>query len=122
MLFLDVDGLKGVNDSQGHAAGDAMLRAAADLLSTTFRHDDVVGRLGGDEFAVLLSEPADDESIVPPVERLQGALAGRTDGLSMSIGLAVASPGESLEQLLSRGDKDMYAGRSRRADAGRRTG
>jgi diguanylate cyclase (GGDEF)-like protein len=121
LLFLDVDGLKAVNDSRGHGAGDARLRAVADVLVSTFRRDDVLGRLGGDEFAVLLSDPAEADSLVPPLERLQDALAARTDGPSLSVGLAVASPGESLEQLLSRGDKDMYAGRSRRAAAGRRT-
>ena len=122
LLFLDVDGLKAVNDSRGHAAGDATLRAVADVLVSTFRKDDVIGRLGGDEFAVVLSDPADADSLVPPLERLQAVLAARSDGLSLSIGLAVAASGESLEQLLSRGDKDMYAGRTRRNAAGRRTG
>jgi diguanylate cyclase (GGDEF)-like protein len=122
LLFLDVDGLKAVNDSLGHDAGDALLRGAARTLQRTFRADDVIGRLGGDEFAVLLGNPSDLGAGLSPVERLQDALASRTDGLSLSVGLAVAAPGESLEQLLSRGDKDMYAGRTRRPTAGRRTG
>ncbi|MDX1571288.1 MAG: sensor domain-containing diguanylate cyclase [Xanthomonadales bacterium] len=55
LLFFDLDGLKPINDQYGHAAGDRVLRAFADVLRNTFRDVDVVGRLGGDEFVVFMS-------------------------------------------------------------------
>src|SRR5260370_3764385 len=53
VFFVDVDGLKHINDSFGHAEGDRALRRAAEALERTFRDSDVIARLGGDEFAVL---------------------------------------------------------------------
>lgn len=60
LMFLDLDGLKAINDQQGHAAGDAMLLALADLLRATFRTSDLLGRLGGDEFVVVAVDTDDD--------------------------------------------------------------
>ncbi len=56
LVYIDLDDLKGINDRFGHAAGDAVLQAVADRLSSHVRESDVVGRMGGDEFAVLLAQ------------------------------------------------------------------
>ena len=61
LLYLDMDGFKGVNDGLGHAAGDAALMAVADLLLANVRESDAVGRLGGDEFALLLMNAGADD-------------------------------------------------------------
>jgi diguanylate cyclase (GGDEF)-like protein len=119
LLFVDVDGLKAVNDGLGHHAGDELLSVVAGVLRDTFRDGDVVGRLGGDEFAVLLREPA---AVLAPVDRLLAAVgqcprAPSGARVSLSVGLAAAGPGESLEQLLRRGDADMYHSRRRRRTA-----
>ena len=61
LLYLDLDGFKGVNDTLGHAAGDAALNRVAELMLANLRESDAVGRLGGDEFALLLLNAGADE-------------------------------------------------------------
>lgn len=61
LLYLDLDGFKGINDGMGHAAGDAALIAVAELLLANVRESDAVGRLGGDEFAILLMNAGAEE-------------------------------------------------------------
>jgi diguanylate cyclase (GGDEF)-like protein/PAS domain S-box-containing protein len=63
LVYFDVDGLKHVNDGLGHAAGDALVVAAADVLRLTFRRDDILARLGGDEFVALALLTWDDERL-----------------------------------------------------------
>lgn len=106
LLLLDLDRFKAVNDQQGHAAGDALLRWVVATAGAGVRPMDAVGRLGGDEFAVLLprSGAADAQAAS---ERLVAALAERAPS---SIGV-VSFPvdGSSTEELLRRADERLYA-------------
>ena len=130
LLFIDVDGLKQVNDGLGHAAGDHLLRDAADLLATTFRESDVVARVGGDEFCVLLTSDASEAWLA--IRRLLDAIeehhkpagAGRPYELSLSIGSATFDPERpcTIEELMEQADRAMYANkRARRAQPRLRT-
>lgn len=115
LLALDVDRFKVVNDTYGHAAGDAALVALVSVCAGGLREGDLVGRLGGDEFAVLLPEttPAVAAHVV---SRLRGALAatgvpweGRKLGLEVSVGIAsLGGDGDSLDALLGRADAALY--------------
>ena len=119
-LFMDVDDFKIVNDTHGHAVGDALLTAIAERLRTCLRTGDTISRLGGDEFAILLEESTD----VAPVEvagRIMRALEEpfRVDGHELhvraSIGVAYANgqEGESAtEELLRNADVAMYVAKN----------
>jgi diguanylate cyclase len=100
----DVDGLKELNDRQGHAAGDALLRAIAERWRADARAADLIARVGGDEFAILLPG-ADEVAAQDVVERLVGALPPRT---SVSFGIAEWDLREDASGLMSRADVRMY--------------
>jgi len=102
-LFLDVDGLKDVNDADGHDAGDRLLVDAADMLRTIFRDDDVLARIGGDEFAVFVPGYSDADNVI-------ARLRGQEDRVRLSIGAVVFDPDEEqgLYELLGAADADMY--------------
>ncbi len=115
LLMLDVDRFKAINDTHGHAAGDAVLMSLVSVCSRGLREGDLVGRLGGDEFAVLLPEtPADLAGQV--ASRLHDALAaagGAWEGqrlpLEVSVGVASLKPeGDTLDALLGRADEALY--------------
>jgi diguanylate cyclase (GGDEF)-like protein len=112
VVFVDLDGLKAVNDTLGHAAGDALLRAAAGVLRRSFRSSDVLGRVGGDEFAVYVPHTSDHaEAVVARIdtETAEVNAAGTLPSwLSLSVGVARADRDTGLEELLSRADQDMY--------------
>jgi diguanylate cyclase (GGDEF)-like protein len=115
LFFIDLDGLKRINDSFGHAEGDQALQHAAEVLRKTFRDSDIIARLGGDEFAVLAIE-AKDRSETTIMSRLRKYLKALNSGaaeyaISLSVGLARfdhANP-SSIRQLLLRADQAMYA-------------
>ena len=104
VIALDVDGLKLVNDRDGHAAGDRLLREVGSRWSSALRENDVLGRLGGDEFAVVL-EGADPTVAADVVERLAACLR---DEHSASAGVATWDGVEDDTSLLSRADEAMY--------------
>jgi len=114
VLFVDVDNLKLINDSLGHALGSAILVETADLLKKTFRESDVLGRIGGDEFAVVCQ--CSHVTISIAANRLEAAAVnrnaqpGRQFPLSFSVGYATADEHgrQSLQELLSLADKAMY--------------
>jgi diguanylate cyclase (GGDEF)-like protein/PAS domain S-box-containing protein len=118
VLFIDLDGLKAINDGFGHAAGDAALIAAADVLRGALRRSDVVARIGGDEFgAVLVGTSAPEAEIL--CDRIRQGMRKHAPGeqpLSVSIGVKAARPGEAdtLGELIAAADDAMYEGRRRR--------
>ena len=110
LLILDLDHFKAVNDSRGHAAGDALLRELGELLKQTLRAHDLIGRFGGDEFIVLLVEtPPDDIAIV--LRRI-GRLAWEK-GIQLSIG-AASFPADCdvPSALFALADANLYAAKS----------
>ncbi len=115
IVFIDLDGLKWINDVLGHPEGDRALRDTADLLRGTFRESDIIARVGGDEFAVLALEAAPAEGEI--LERhLREGVAGRNAAadrpyrLSLSVGTACYDPGQpaALDALLGQADLRMY--------------
>jgi diguanylate cyclase (GGDEF)-like protein len=125
ILMADVDHFKQINDSYGHLAGDAVLKAISARLQKSLRGYDRVGRYGGEEFLVVLGE-TDFETAIRAAERLRMAVSSEpiatgNTGLTVtvSVGLAVAddSVRTTLEQLVSAADQALYdakrAGRNR---------
>jgi diguanylate cyclase (GGDEF)-like protein/PAS domain S-box-containing protein len=111
LLFLDLDRFKLVNDSLGHAAGDALLRAVAERLGGTLRRDDTLARLGGDEFALLWNGLKSSEDAALLAQRALGILArpftieGRTLSVTASIGISVyPNDGRDFGELLKNAD------------------
>ncbi|MCW2666536.1 MAG: hypothetical protein JWN57_1498 [Frankiales bacterium] len=119
LIYLDLDGFKGVNDSAGHAAGDAVLVQTADRLRGLLRSGDGVARLGGDEFLVVLRDlPARDaralaESVATTIDQtLSAALmaGGAPVRVGVSTGVSVfPEDGTDFDTLLGRADARMYA-------------
>ena len=113
VVVLDLDGLKRLNDEQGHRAGDILLRLTGGLLKEILRPADIVARIGGDEFAALLVDVTeqDPESIA---ERLRTGLAA--EGVRASVGAALRADGDRLEAAFQAADDAMYRrkGTSRR--------
>jgi diguanylate cyclase (GGDEF)-like protein/PAS domain S-box-containing protein len=124
VLFLDLDHFKEVNDTLGHAAGDALLILVAERLRTALRPQDTAARLGGDEFAVLVENiqtGADIERMADRVLRAmerEFAVAGRPVCVGASIGVAIAGPDHAAPELLIR-DADFAMYRAKQAGGGR---
>lgn len=107
IVIADVNGLKTVNDSQGHEAGDNLLRVAARIILGAFRGEDVVVRLGGDEFAVLL--PGTDKSIAEKAVRRIMRCPEIINGLvSIAFGVACAENKDQMAEALKLSDERMY--------------
>ena len=104
VLFADLNGLKRVNDEQGHAAGDKMLRAAASILQSVFQ-DGVVYRAGGDEFMILVNEISEDE-VQDRVARVH-FLSGKTENVRFSIGVCYGK--KDIRKAMRLADERMYA-------------
>jgi two-component system, cell cycle response regulator len=124
LFFVDLDGMKHINDELGHEYGDRALVDTADLLRETFRGSDLLARLGGDEFAVLAVDDSIDE-LGSLATRLQGQMGipnasrQRPYRLSASIGVALCHYDEPMtfKQLIARADALMY--QQKRTGSGR---
>lgn len=119
VAYVDVDGLKTVNDAHGHGVGDNALLAVAQSLRSTTRASDVIGRLGGDEFSLVLFDCtlAGTEPILAALEeRFASELAAISPDLrlGLSAGAADLQPGRSLEELIELADAKMYERKARK--------
>jgi diguanylate cyclase (GGDEF)-like protein len=105
IVMLDLDGLKAINDRDGHEAGDGHLLLTAQVLSRAARIDDIPARLGGDEFAVLVH--ADQDGVQAAADRLQEMLTAA--GVAASIGWAMRAGREGLEEAMHAADVHLSA-------------
>ncbi|HEX8644893.1 MAG TPA: GGDEF domain-containing protein [Allosphingosinicella sp.] len=118
VLYIDLNGLKRVNDRHGHMAGDAALIHVARLLQNLIRTTDVVARIGGDEFGLILDH-LDHNSAIETAERLSRCIAsspldlgGTEVRLEAAIGVATVLPGDSAADVMGRADRNMYRAKS----------
>jgi len=116
IVVVDLDGLKEVNDLQGHRAGDALLRRTAEVIQDRVQESDLVARLGGDEFGVLLAETHAD-GVAAVVERLRAAL--REAGIPASVGGGVRQPTATLAEAWRDADDRMYESKRARRNVQR---
>jgi len=112
IISIDLDDLKHVNDTQGHAKGDELIHKTGQAMQQAIRKQDIAARVGGDEFAVLCVECSlvDGEALM---ERIKTALV--LHPVDASLGIAVRKPSEGLSQAWEDADQSMYfCKRSRR--------
>jgi diguanylate cyclase (GGDEF)-like protein len=113
LAFVDVDGLKDLNDTEGHAAGDALLRDVVHAIQEHLRSYDPIVRVGGDEFVCALADTSLEEArrrfagISATIKELRPTAA-------ISVGFAAMRPDETLAHLAARGDKDLYEAKNTR--------
>jgi diguanylate cyclase (GGDEF)-like protein len=123
LVYLDLDGFKSVNDQHGHAAGDAVLKAVAMVLTRQVRASDLVARLGGDEFIVLLwnlgaaDAPAKARSLEAAVGRMTAVHGGTTLSVGASAGHTMLLPLDGVASVLERADRAMYVRKTSRRGA-----
>ena len=114
VVFCDLDDFKRINDTHGHAAGDAALRAVVELLRRSLRHGDIVGRWGGEEFVVALVGAGAThaagiaEKLRANLEKTQVMFGDTHIPLTASFGIAAYTHERTLEELIERADKAMY--------------
>jgi len=119
-LMVDIDRFKAINDTHGHAAGDAVLRGMGRVLRATLREIDIIGRLGGEEFAAVLPETG-RVGALDAAERVRAAVEGMAVPferkelrctVSVGVALAAGADGEMLDQLLQWADSALYAAKA----------
>ena len=115
LLYFDLNGFKEINDTHGHAAGDAALRYVARVLMDNVRESDVVGRLGGDEFGVILAQ-ADEaharvkaESLAATIGAKRLSWSGKRLRIRLAYGVYALKPGEDPGSALAAADRAMYS-------------
>lgn len=122
LLYLDLDGFKGLNDTHGHDTGDKLLQIVGARLSRAVRSDDMVSRLGGDEFACLLSGVARRTDLEHLADKMFDVVSAPLSigNLEMtvcpSIGIAISpNDGDTADALLKNADAAMYSAKRRKA-------
>ena len=120
LFYIDLDGFKPVNDRHGHAAGDAVLKAVAAMLTRNVRASDTVARIGGDEFALILWNLGEGDA-GSKAWALEAAISeaaidweGEPLGVGASIGFAMIGAEDYLAALMARADQAMYARKAAR--------
>jgi diguanylate cyclase (GGDEF)-like protein len=129
VMVIDLNGFKRINDTWGHAAGDNALCAVTRALQDALRASDRIGRMGGDEFAIVLPDVRSDDCVllarrvrqVSPVviEMIPREGMPSNDGMrvGLSLGVAIAEPGEAFETVIERADAAMYEDKRRQKEA-----
>src|SRR5436309_9850747 len=124
LFFIDLDGFKPVNDRHGHAAGDAVLRAVAAMLTRSVRASDTVARLGGDEFGLILWNLGEGDA-ASKAWALEAAISeaaieweGEALAVGASIGFARIGANDELAAVMARADQAMYARKAQRKGSG----
>jgi diguanylate cyclase (GGDEF)-like protein len=112
VAFVDVDGLKRINDTGGHAAGDELLRDVARSISQHLRSYDVIARFGGDEFVCSLAGQ-DADGARERFEQIRTSLSAAASGATITVGLAERGTDDTLDQLIVRADTTMIEARHR---------
>jgi diguanylate cyclase (GGDEF)-like protein len=107
LVFVDINRLKEVNDRSGHAAGDAVLRAVGAALRTNLRAEDPIVRVGGDEFVCMLGDTT-LHGARGHLAEVEAALRATTAVCTISCGLVELRPEEQLDELMARGDAELY--------------
>jgi diguanylate cyclase (GGDEF)-like protein len=119
VIMFDLDEFKQVNDTYGHGAGDALLKAFAEKLSKATRGSDASARYGGDEFLVVLPEckPENVQHVLKRLEGIRVEIEGRALPIALSAGWAELLSGEAAKDLLARADAALYANKRAKAAA-----
>lgn len=123
LVFCDLDGFKTVNDDQGHAAGDDLLRQVGGRLQDAVRAGDVVARIGGDEFLVVLNGVQGLDSALRIADKLRAVIADPINladavvSVGASLGVALIEPGETVDAVMARADDAMYLAKRRGKNA-----
>ena len=126
LFFADMDGLKAINDTWGHRAGDEAIAGCADILRRTFRSADLVARLGGDEFTILVAGP-DRDSVRRTLDRLEEALSDHNDRrwarpyrVELSLGYVFFSDCRDLSfsEVMAKADAELYRQKQERKKTG----
>jgi diguanylate cyclase (GGDEF)-like protein len=119
VLVIDLDNFKKINDTWGHQRGDEALCHFVDLAQRCLRKEDILGRLGGEEFAIFLPDVG-SAGVLAVAERLRALVearplevARRSVPMTVSIGIATATPGDTAQSVLQRADAAMYAAKER---------
>jgi diguanylate cyclase (GGDEF)-like protein len=121
VLYIDLDGLKRINDDYGHHVGDAVLLHLAKLLTENLRATDMVARIGGDEFGLILDHLSEADATAKAkalrdyVSAQPINVGASTIAIRVTIGLAMVRVGESVASLVERADAAMYANRNHRS-------